>query len=109
MRVVLESPTAGALDTELRVGDPAATVADLLDELGVGDGYSGVIIDGRFCHGELALSEIGLYEGARVAPAHMAPPSPPRPAALQLRVISGLEAGRRVALAPGGLVVGREL
>jgi hypothetical protein len=79
MRVVLESPTAGALDTELRVGDPAATVADLLDELGVAQAFSGVVIDGRFCHRELALAEIGLYEGARVAPAQLARPGPACP------------------------------
>ena len=38
-------------------------------ELGVGDAFSGVVIDGRFCHGELALAEIRLYEGRCVTPA----------------------------------------
>jgi DNA segregation ATPase FtsK/SpoIIIE, S-DNA-T family len=109
MRVVLENPSAGALDTELRVGDPAATVADLLDELGVGEQFSGVVIDGRFCHRELALAEIGLYEGARVAPAQLAPSGDGVREALQLRVISGLEAGRRMPLTGTGVVVGREL
>ena len=109
MRVVLESPTAGALDTELRVGDPGATVADLLGELGVAEAFSGVVIDGRFCHRELALAEIGLYEGARVAPAQLAPAGDGGLAVLQLRVISGLEAGRRVPLKAAGVLVGREL
>jgi S-DNA-T family DNA segregation ATPase FtsK/SpoIIIE len=109
MRVVLESPTAGALDTELRIADPGATVADLLGELGASERYTGVVIDGRFCHGELSLAEIGLYEGARLAPARTAPAGASQPPRLVLRVISGLEAGRSVPLAANGAVIGRDL
>ena len=73
MHVVLDNPTGGASDLELQVGREDATVGDLLDSLPDGDDARGVVIDGRFFHVDLALAEIGLYEGARVAPADGAP------------------------------------
>ena len=66
MRVVLDNPAGEEADLELRLGREDATVGDLLDALRDGADARGIVIDGRFCHVDLALSEIGLYEGARI-------------------------------------------
>jgi S-DNA-T family DNA segregation ATPase FtsK/SpoIIIE len=110
MHVVLQTPAGGAADVELRLSTEDATVEDLLAAIGGGSGARGVLIDGRFCHLDLALTEIGLYEGARVRPAGGAAGGPEdRTApALELRVIAGLDAGREVALSPAGVTVGRD-
>ncbi len=82
MHVVLETPAGGAADVELRLSTEDATVEDLLAAIGGGAGARGVLIDGRFCHLDLALTEIGLYEGALVRPADGAaggPRTAPRP------------------------------
>jgi S-DNA-T family DNA segregation ATPase FtsK/SpoIIIE len=109
MHVVLDTPAGGAADVELRLGTEDATVGDLLQALG--DGLAparGIVVDGRFCHLDLALAEIGLYEGARIHPADGAPAAgdelhPP----LELRVIAGVDAGRRIGLTGAGVTVGR--
>ncbi|MGH2915264.1 MAG: FtsK/SpoIIIE domain-containing protein [Solirubrobacteraceae bacterium] len=123
MRVVLDNQDGQTADIELRLGREDATVSDLLDALseagetlgiefgGVpGAGApSGIVIDARFCRGELGLSEIGLYEGARIAPADGPGERPePSPAALELRVVAGFDAGLRLPLHGEGLVVGRD-
>jgi S-DNA-T family DNA segregation ATPase FtsK/SpoIIIE len=110
MHVVLETPAGGAADVELRLSTEDATVEDLLAAIGGGAGARGVLIDGRFCHLDLALTEIGLYEGARVRPADGAAGGPDdrTPPSLELRVIAGLDAGRRVALSPAAITVGRD-
>ncbi len=111
MRVVLDNDAGEAMDLELRLGREDATVGDLLDALtdADADAARGIVVDGRFCHSDLALAEIGLYEGARIAPAQGAPDvSPPPAAALELRVVAGFDAGRRIALRPEGAVVGRD-
>jgi S-DNA-T family DNA segregation ATPase FtsK/SpoIIIE len=96
-------------DLELRLGRDDATVGDLLDALPAGDRARGIVVDGRFCHVDLALSEIGLYEGARIRPADGAPDSRElSQALLELRVIAGFDAGRRLALTPSGVVIGRD-
>src|ERR1700759_3175988 len=110
MRVVLGHPAGEEEDLELRVERDDATVGDLLDALGDSTRARGIVIDGRFCHVDLALSEIGLYEGAHLQAAEGAP-EPGRgdgtgEAALELRVIAGFDAGRRVALPRAGLVAG---
>ncbi|HTU84916.1 MAG TPA: FtsK/SpoIIIE domain-containing protein, partial [Solirubrobacteraceae bacterium] len=107
MRVVVGEGEAG--DLELRVADEDATVGDLLDALGEDNGASGVVVDGRFCHADLALSEIGIYEGARLRAAGGPPSEHPRPLeALELRVVAGLDAGRRVPLGSDPATVGRD-
>ncbi len=110
MHVVLDTPAGGAADVELRLSTEDATVEDLLAAIGGAGGARGVLIDGRFCHLDLALSEIGLYEGARVRPAGGATggTGDRTTPALELRVIAGLDAGRRVALSPAGVIVGRD-
>ena len=96
-------------DVELRVSDEESTVGDLLRALGDADGATGVVLDGRFCHLDLALNEIGIYEGARVwvadGPGLVQPASA---GALELRIVAGLDAGRWLALGDDGATVGRD-
>jgi S-DNA-T family DNA segregation ATPase FtsK/SpoIIIE len=111
VRVVIDHPGDQPADVELIINDPDATVAELLAALGHDDRAPGIVLDGRFCHGELALEEIGLYEGATVRPGD--PPQDvemPAPATLELRVVGGLDAGRWMPLRAGATVtVGRDL
>ena len=109
MRVVLDNHAGAPEDLELRLGREDATVGDLLDALPDAAQARGIVVDGRFCHVDLALTEIGLYEGARIQPADGAPEAQElAPAVLELRVIAGFDAGRTIPLAPGGVVVGRD-
>ncbi len=109
MRVVLDNPAGEAEDLELRLGREDATVGDLIDALPDASAARGIVLDGRFCHADLALSEIGLYEGARIVPADAVPEGrEPSAAALELRVIAGFDAGRRLPLSAGGVLVGRD-
>jgi S-DNA-T family DNA segregation ATPase FtsK/SpoIIIE len=109
MRVVLDNPGSEAEDLELRLGREDATVGDLLDALPGSDGARGIVIDGRFCHVDLALSEIGLYEGATICAADRPPAGDePLPALLELRIVAGFDAGRRVPLSPQPMIVGRD-
>ena len=109
MRVVLDNHAGGPEDLELRLGREDATVGDLLDALPDAAQARGIVVDGRFCHVDLALTEIGLYEGARIHPADRAPEAlESAPAVLELRVIAGFDAGQSVPLTPGGVVVGRD-
>jgi DNA segregation ATPase FtsK/SpoIIIE, S-DNA-T family len=108
MRVVLADREQETADLELHVSDEDATVGDLLAALGRQDA-GGIVIDGRFCHADLALSEIGIYEGAR-ARAAAGPPGEERgpTGLLELHVVAGLDAGRRVAIEGDELTVGRD-
>jgi S-DNA-T family DNA segregation ATPase FtsK/SpoIIIE len=109
MRVVLDTPAGEPEDLELRLGRDDATVGDLLDALPDGAQARGIVLDGRFCHVDLALSEIGLYEGARIHPADGAPEVPQlSPTVLELRVVAGFDAGHRLALTAAGIVAGRD-
>ena len=109
MRVVLDNGAGTPEDLELRLGREDATVGDLLDALPDAAQARGIVLDGRFCHVDLALSEIGLYEGARIHPANGAPEgSEPAPTVLELRVIAGFDAGQLVPLTAAGVVVGRD-
>ncbi len=109
MRVVLDNSPGAPEDLELRLGREDATVGDLLDALPDAAQARGIVLDGRFCHVDLALSEIGLYEGARIHPANGAPEgSEPAPTVLEVRVIAGFDAGQSVPLTAAGVVVGRD-
>ena len=109
MRVVLDNPAGEAEDLDLRLGREDVTVGDLLDALPDASAARGIVLDGRFCHADLALSEIGLYEGARIVPADAVPDHrDPPAAALELRVIAGFDAGRRLPLSAGGVLIGRD-
>ncbi len=110
MRVVIAHPGERLEDVELLINDPDASVAELLQTLGDADAAPGIVLDGRFYHADLALDEIGLYEGATLRPG--GPPRDvdlPAPATLELRVVGGLDAGRRMPLRAGvPVTVGRE-
>ncbi|HWE12542.1 MAG TPA: FtsK/SpoIIIE domain-containing protein [Solirubrobacteraceae bacterium] len=109
MRVVVGDGEGEAADLELRPAEEDATVGDLLDALGRSDGARGLVVDGRFCHADLALSEIGIYEGARLRVAGTPPSEHPRPREmLELRVVAGLDAGRRLPLGADAAIVGRD-
>ncbi len=104
MHVVVGSDGHDPVDVELTLVDPQATVGDLLVALGNGNG-PGLVLDGRFCHSDLALEEIGLHEGATIRPG--GPPrdvDAPASAALELRVVGGLDAGRWLPLRAGTTV-----
>ncbi|HEY5316979.1 MAG TPA: FtsK/SpoIIIE domain-containing protein [Solirubrobacteraceae bacterium] len=117
MHVVLDNQQGEFADVELMLGRSDATVGDLVDVLRNGEGPSrrggsastGIMLDGRFCHPDLALDEIGLHEGARVSlAASAAPPPPPSSAPLELRVVAGLDSGQRIPLISDGTTVGRD-
>jgi S-DNA-T family DNA segregation ATPase FtsK/SpoIIIE len=110
VHVVLDTPGGSDQDVELRLGREDATVGDLLDALGHGTHARGIVVDGRFCHVDLALTEIGLYEGARIQPADGAPDGRDATTAaqLELRVIAGFDAGHRMPLTAAGVTVGRD-
>jgi S-DNA-T family DNA segregation ATPase FtsK/SpoIIIE len=109
MRVVLNNHAGTPEDLELRLGREDATVGDLLDALPDAAQARGIVVDGRFCHLDLALTEIGLYEGARIHPADGAPEARElAPTVLELRVIAGFDAGQSMPLTPDGVVVGRD-
>jgi S-DNA-T family DNA segregation ATPase FtsK/SpoIIIE len=114
MHVVLENQNGDLADVELMLGRTDATVGDLVDAVRAGDpsgprNGAGIVLDGRFCHADLALDEIGLHEGARVRLAAAAPPAAPvTPAALELRVVAGLDSGTRIPLPPSGTIIGRD-
>ncbi|WP_432044505.1 FtsK/SpoIIIE domain-containing protein [Streptomyces asiaticus] len=92
-------------EMELRVGRPNATLADLATALDVP--ATGLIIDGRTAPPETELSESGLAQGSRVARAGWGSVGGPRTAAVVLRVVGGLEAGRSFPLKTGRTVIGR--
>jgi DNA segregation ATPase FtsK/SpoIIIE, S-DNA-T family len=109
MRVVLDNHAGAPEDLELRLGREDATVGDLLDALPDAARARGIVVDGRFCHVDLALTEIGLYEGARIRPADGAPDGlEASPTVLELRVIAGFDAGQSVPVTPAGVIVGRD-
>ncbi|HWF73831.1 MAG TPA: FtsK/SpoIIIE domain-containing protein [Solirubrobacteraceae bacterium] len=124
MHVVLDNENGYFADLDLILGRSDATVGDLVDALRAADrsalrsahgsslrdgADTGIVLDGRYCHPDLALDEIGLHEGARVTVA-AAPTAAPagRTAPLELRVVAGLDAGRRLPLPAEGTTVGRD-
>ena len=106
MRVVLETP-AGVRDVELRARGTDVTVGELLAAAGA-PSRLGARLDGRVRPSDLMLDEIGLYEGA-VLGIDGVSTTPPASAPLELRVIAGFDAGRRLPLSAGTHVIGRDL
>ena len=92
------------------VGREDATVGDLLDSLPGGADARGVVIDGRFFHVDLALAEIGLYEGARIAPptARRGPPTNCSGRRSSCASSPALTPGGVVPLRSRGVVAGRD-
>ncbi|MCA1676615.1 MAG: FHA domain-containing protein, partial [Actinobacteria bacterium] len=111
MQLVIE--TAGsARDVDVNVQVPDATVADLLEALGQGgtDGTRGIAVDGRFLQGYLTLGEAGLHDGAviRLGPSASTPVGAVVRDVPVLAVVAGVDAGHRVPLRPGQVVIGRD-
>jgi DNA segregation ATPase FtsK/SpoIIIE, S-DNA-T family len=111
--VSIEGDTRRELD--VRVNNPSATVDDLARALDP-TGARALLVDGRPADGDLDLIEGGLHEGAEVrfAPSSLAGRGPLAAADLaaevpahELVVVNGLDAGRRLPLRPGTVVVGR--
>src|ERR671919_319375 len=103
-------------ELDVRVNNPAATVADLvraLDPTARDDRT--LLIGDQPVDPDFELGEAGLHEGAVVGLGHARPGGAWRPAPTaplgdglerELVVISGLDAGRRFPLAPGVTVLG---
>lgn len=119
MQVVYEDRD-GRHELDVRVNTPAATVGDLiraLDPVSHADLGRTLVVGGRAVGPDLELAEAGLHEGVvvRLGPPHAgpwdpsaaAPPVAPALARYELVVVNGLDAGRRFALAPGAVVIGR--
>ncbi|MGH3710634.1 MAG: FtsK/SpoIIIE domain-containing protein, partial [Pseudonocardiaceae bacterium] len=99
-------------DVDVNVQVPDATVADLLEALGhlAADRAGGISVDGRFLQGYLTLAEAGLHDGVLVR--LVVGPAKSVDAVGQdgpvLAVLTGIDAGHRVRLRPGRVVVGRD-
>jgi S-DNA-T family DNA segregation ATPase FtsK/SpoIIIE len=95
------------LDVELR--SPAATVEDLMRAV-LGPAHAGgVVIGDRELSASSLLADAGLHDGAllTVDGGRFLPRRPPA-ADLELLVLSGMDAGRTMALHVGTFTVGRE-
>ncbi|HEY8544141.1 MAG TPA: FtsK/SpoIIIE domain-containing protein [Acidimicrobiales bacterium] len=114
MQIVFDDG-AGRRDLDVRVNDPAATVADLAHALDPSAGRASLRVDGTTLDPDLDLQrESGLYEGAVVAlaGAEAAGAAPGatwsgEPALVELRVVNGTDAGRRFPLPRGRALIGR--
>ncbi|HSH60753.1 MAG TPA: FHA domain-containing protein, partial [Acidimicrobiales bacterium] len=108
MRVVVETGGFPGAEVEVRVNRPDVTVGDLacaLDpDLPPG---TALVIDGRLVGPAVGLAESGLVEGAVVGLRGGVELPSLHPAAVELRVLSGMEAGRREPLPPGDFMVSR--
>lgn len=111
MQLVID--TAGVVrEVDVNVQVPDATVADLLEALGhpAADRAGGIFVEGRFLQSYLTLAEAGLHDGVLV---HLAASLPKSVSvAIQdgpvLAVLTGIDAGHRLRLRPGLVVIGRD-
>jgi S-DNA-T family DNA segregation ATPase FtsK/SpoIIIE len=115
-------------ELDLRVNNPSATVADLVQALDpaaaaraqagaqAGHAYAppALMVGDRVVDPEFELGEAGLHEGvvvslteAQSGPWGAPPPPPPVLAGRELAVVNGLDAGRRFPIAPGVMTIGR--
>jgi DNA segregation ATPase FtsK/SpoIIIE, S-DNA-T family len=95
-------------DRVLIAVDPGAKVSDLAAAVGA-DPF-GLTVDGRFVPGAVGLRASGIGAGSVVRPASAALAAlagTPEPAALEVRVVGGLDAGAVTPLTPVGLPIGR--
>ncbi len=96
-------------ELDLRINDPAATVADLVAALDPGGTTNRRLLIGDHLAGpDHDLDECGLHEGAVVSIAEWGRTEPPTQGRLTLEVIGGLDGGRRLPLPVGLSVLGRE-
>ncbi|MDQ2724746.1 MAG: FtsK/SpoIIIE domain-containing protein [Actinomycetota bacterium] len=111
MKFVIAGPE-GRNDVDVKVDPALATVADLARALGAADADSpdrdaGLVVDGLWSPGDLALLEAGVHEGAEVTAGGPAPPARPASGAVEVCVVAGLNAGKRTPLGVGSHLVGR--
>lgn len=111
MKLVIAAPD-GRTDVDVKVDPASATVADLARALGSAgadspDRDAGLMIDGLWSPGDLALLEAGAHEGAEVTTGGRAPTIPPTSGAVEVCIVAGLNAGRRTPLGLGSHLVGR--
>ncbi len=108
MRVVVEIGGDPSSEAEVRVNGHDVTVGDLasaLDpELPPG---TALVIDGRLVGPDVGLAESGLVEGATVGLGGGIEEAPLHPPVAELRVLSGMEAGRREPLPAGDFAASR--
>ncbi len=110
MKVVVR---AGGLrhDADLRLDAAAVTVGELARCLQLaGDGDGRLAVDGLVAAGDLAVAEAGIHEGAELAPADEAAGGELDQSfhgLVEVCVVAGLGAGRRIGLGPGRHLVGR--
>lgn len=102
----------GRTDVDVKVDPGLATIADLARALGTADADrpdrdAGLMVDGLWAPGDLALLEAGVHEGAEVTTAGPAPAVPGESGAVEVCVVAGLSAGRRSPLGVGSHLVGR--
>ncbi len=108
MRVVVEISGYPGSEAEVRVNRPDATVGDLASALDPDlPPSTALVIDGRLVGPEVGLAESGLVDGAVLGLGGGIDEAPPHPAAVELRLLTGIEAGRREPLPPGHFVIGR--
>jgi S-DNA-T family DNA segregation ATPase FtsK/SpoIIIE len=108
MQIVVHDGT-DRRELDVQLNDPDATVADLaaaIDPRGMSSHE--LIVDDHVVAPDLGLGECGLHDGADVAVAASGPRPEPAPPGWTLDVVGGLDAGRRVPLAAGTSVVGRD-
>jgi S-DNA-T family DNA segregation ATPase FtsK/SpoIIIE len=111
--VQLVIDTAGVVrEVDVNVQVPDATVTDLLEALGhpAAERAGGIFVEGRFLQSYLTLAEAGLHNGVLIRLA--AVPSTSVSAVIQdgpvLAVLTGIDAGHRLWLRPGRVVIGRD-
>ncbi|MEJ7844612.1 MAG: FtsK/SpoIIIE domain-containing protein [Acidimicrobiales bacterium] len=109
MRILHVSPRGSAVELDVRAG-PGATVADLTAALAPDRSAStGLVVDDRPVDPDETITHT-VADGAVVAVVGGAEGGHPVPAArpvVMLEVVGGLDAGRRLPLRPGPVVIGR--
>ena len=109
MRMVVETSGPPGWEAEVRVNRHEATVGDLACALDPNlPPGTALVIDGRLVGADVGLSESGLVDGAVVGLRGGIEEALRHPAVAELRVLSGIDAGRRESLPPGDVVVGRQ-
>ena len=71
------------------------------------DQRSGLLIDGRFVDGSTRIANSGLRQGSLIQPSDGSPGPAGPDAPLELRIVGGVDGGRRIPLTPGSHVLGR--
>ncbi|HKY76722.1 MAG TPA: FtsK/SpoIIIE domain-containing protein, partial [Acidimicrobiia bacterium] len=71
------------------------------------DEQAGLLIDGRFVDGATRIANAGMRQGALVQPADGPGTGPDAGALVELRIVGGVDGGRRIPLSAGAHILGR--